>query len=515
MSLSRNFSLILICICFAGTMYAQAPAIEWQKSFGGSGIEEAAAVTQTSDGGYLTVGFTQSNDGNVSGNHGGKDVWILKTDASGTMQWQKTLGGSSDDAASGVTKTADGGYIIAGYTKSNNGDVSGNHGLEDAWIVKLDAIGTIKWQHVLGGSLSDKATSVQATKDGGCIVAGYMGSHDSNGLTNKGETDGWIVKLTAGGSIEWQKMIGGSGLDVFYSIQQTADGGFIAGGNTSSFDGDLSGGNANQSNYDSLAVKFDASGNIEWHKTLGGSGEDAAYNILQSPDGGYFMTGYTVSTNILRYHGNCDLWAARLDAAGNSIWQKALGGTLIDQGFHSLLCENGDYIVAGFTGANDGDVEGNHGNCDFWMLRLNDNGDIKWQKTMGGTLLDRATCMAKTNDNGYVLAGFTWSTDGQITKNYGNDDFWVVKLFAETNLSTPTFKKDAMVLFPNPAKSYVTVHFPDGIKPEHITVYDVLGKIVMNHKGDEKLEIENLETGQYFIEALYAGHLYGKTFIKK
>lgn len=514
MILNNTLSSIFICF-FTAMLHAQAPAIQWQKSFGGSGVEEASAVTQTSDGGYLTVGFTQSNDGDISGNHGGKDVWIVKTDSSGIIQWQKALGGSSDDVASALTKTSDGGYIFVGYTRSNNGNVSGNHGLEDAWVVKLDAMGIIKWQHVLGGSLSDKATSVQTTKDGGCIVAGFMGSHDVSGLSNKGESDGWILKLTAEGSIEWQKTIGGSGLDVFYSIQQTADGGFIAGGNTSSSDGDLNGGNANQNNYEGLAVKFDTAGNIEWHKTLGGSGEEVVYSILQSQDGGYFMSGYTVSTDIPRYHGNCDLWVARLDLAGNSIWQKALGGTLIDQGFYSLLCDNGDYIVAGFTGANDGDVEGNHGNCDFWMLRINDNGDIKWQKTMGGTLLDRATCIAKTNDNGYVLAGYTWSSDGDITKNHGNDDFWIVKLLPEKNLSTATFKREAMVLFPNPAKSYVTVRFPDGIKPESIIVYDILGKIVMNHNGDENLEIEKLQTGQYFVEASFAGHLYGKTFIKK
>ena len=114
-----------------------------------------------------------------------------------------------------------------------------------------------------------------------------------------------------------------------------------------------------------------------------------------------------------------------------------------------------------------------------------------------------------------LLDIYTWSSDEEVTQNHGNDDFWLVKLLPEANLSTPTFKKDAMVLFPNPAKSYVTVHFPDEIKPESIIVYDILGKIVLNHNGDEKLEIEKLKTGQYFIEAFCGGSLYTKTFIKE
>src|SRR6218665_890492 len=511
MVLKSNFRFSFFSVLICRMLHAQAPVIQWQKSFGGSGIEEASAVAQTLDGGYIAAGFTQSNNGDVTGNHGGKDVWIIKTDSSGSMQWQKALGGSGDDEVTGLAKTSDGGYIFTGYTKSNNGDVSGNHGLEDAWIIKLDAMGIVKWQQVMGGVFNDRATSVQSTTDGGCIVSGY-GSLDGN---NDAGMDGWILKLTATGAVEWHKMVGGTGMDTFYSVQQTSDGGFIAAGNTASSDGNISGGNATQNNYESLAVKFDASGNIKWYNSFGGSNLDMAYSIIQLPDGGYVMGGYTVSPNVPGYHGNCDLWLARLNPEGSVKWQKALGGSLIDQGFQLLLCDNGDYIIAGFTGADDGDVTGGHGNCDLWMLRLNDTGMIKWQKTMGGALLDRATCIAKTTDNGYVLAGYTWSSDGDVTQNHGNDDFWMVRLLPEASLSTQSVVRDAMVLFPNPAKTDLTIGFADGSKPKNIFIYDVSGKIVIQQDREKKVGIENLKTGQYFIKVVCEGNVYTETFIKE
>lgn len=514
MASTLNFKFTIILVLFTTMLYAQ-PAIQWQKTYGGSDLEEASTVSQVLDGGFITAGFTQSNNGDVSGNHGAKDAWVVKTTPSGSIAWQKTLGGSGDDEALALTKTPDGGYIIAGYTRSSNGDVPANHGLEDAWVVKLDAAGTIKWQQVLGGFYSDRATAVQSTTDGGCIVAGYMGSSDGDGIGNHGAIDGWLLKLSASGSIEWQKMVGGTAMDMFYSVAQTADGGFIAGGTTASSDGQLAGGTATQNNYDSLAVKFDASGNIQWHKSLGGSSQDFTYSILQGQNGSYFLTGYTVSPDVPGYHGNCDLWAASLSPEGNVSWQKALGGSLIDQGFQSILCDNGDYMVAGFTGANDGDVQGSHGNCDFWLLRLDVNGAVRWQKTMGGSLLDRATCIAKTADNSYVLAGYTWSSDGEVTLNHGNDDFWMVRLFPEANLSVSNFDSGQMVLFPNPALGSVNLLFPEGNAPVEITVYDLTGRLVIRQDGNAQLDISRLRTGRYLIEATTAERTYSVSFLKK
>ena len=182
----------LVCV------YASAqPAIEWQKSLGGSGGDEAYAIQQTSDGGYIVAGHSSSNDGDVTGNHGYDDYWVVKLDVSGNIQWQKSLGGSGADMAVSIGQTSDGGYIVAGLSLSNDGDVTANHGSSDFWVVKLDVSGNIQWQKSLGGSGSDWALSIKQTSDGACIVAGHIMSNDGDVSGNHGASDYWVVKLGA------------------------------------------------------------------------------------------------------------------------------------------------------------------------------------------------------------------------------------------------------------------------------------------------------------------------------
>jgi hypothetical protein len=167
--------------------------IQWQKSLGGSGFDSIASIQQTSDGSYIIAGVLESSDSDVTG--GGYDFWIVKLDSLGTLQWQKSLGGSDNDEAKSIQQTSDGGYIIAGSSFSNNGDVTGNHGNQDYWIVKLDSLGTIQWQKSLGGSEEDEAKSIQQTSDGGYIIAGSSFSNNGDVTGNHGGFDYWIVKL--------------------------------------------------------------------------------------------------------------------------------------------------------------------------------------------------------------------------------------------------------------------------------------------------------------------------------
>jgi hypothetical protein len=234
------FGIMLVTvslICIAET----APEIIWQKILGGSSDDYAFSIQQTPDGGYIVAGYTESNDGDVKGNHENGDFWIVKLDKDGNIEWQKTLGGSNWDWAFSVQQTPDGGYIVAGFTWSNDGDVSGNHGSLDAWIVKLDKDGNIEWQKTLGGSGNDWATSVQQTTDGGYIVAGGTYSTDGVIRGNHGSLDAWVVKLDGNGNMQWQKALGGSGSDSAWSVQQTTDGGYIVAGFTKSNDGDVTG----------------------------------------------------------------------------------------------------------------------------------------------------------------------------------------------------------------------------------------------------------------------------------
>ena len=403
------------------------PRIQWQKSLGGTAADNANAVRQTSDGGYVVAGTTSSNNGDASGNHGLQDVWLVKLGSSGAVQWQKALGGTGDDRGYDVRQTADGGYIVAGYTGSNNGDVSGYHGSRDGWLAKLDNTGTIQWQKCLGGSGYDELYSVVQTSDGGYVVTGYTGSTNGDVSGNHGTYDGWVVKLGNTGTIQWQKCIGGTVADYGYSIRQTTDGGYIVAANTQSNDGNVSG---NHGSDEAWMVKLDNTGALQWQKCLGGTASDFAYSAEQTSDGGYVMAGITASNNgdVSGKHGAQDAWVVKLDNTGNLTWQKCLGGTANDAAYYIRQLSGGGYALSGTTKSNDGDVAGNHGNDDAWLVNLGSTGAVQWQKCMGGTAADGIYALDLTSDGYYAVAGSAASNNGDVTGNHGGGDAWVVKL---------------------------------------------------------------------------------------
>jgi hypothetical protein len=401
--------------------------IQWQKSLGGSDIDRAEAIQQTNDGGYIVAGFSYSNDGDVSDKHGGYDCWVVKLTNLGSIEWQKSLGGTEDDGAFSIQQTNDGGYIFAGYSNSNDGDVSGNLGYYDYWVVKLSSIGTIEWQKSLGGSGYDFAMSIQQTNDGGYIVAGESYSDDGDVSGHNGSYDFWVVKLSVIGTIEWQKSLGGQGDDVAFSIQQTIDGGYIVAGYSYSNDGDVTG---SYGLGDSWVVKLNNIGTIEWQKSLGGFGHDNAYSIQQTNDGGFIVAGYSDSNDgeVSDNHGYYDCLVMKLSSIGSIVWQKSLGGSNGEFAYSIQQTNDGGYIVAGYSDSNDGDVTGNQGGDDYWVVKLTSLGTIEWQKSLGGTGAERAKWIQQTYDGGYIVAGYSPSNDGDVSGNHGDTDYWVVKL---------------------------------------------------------------------------------------
>tara|TARA_B100000508_G_scaffold137355_2_gene131765 strand:- start:66500 stop:69556 length:3057 start_codon:yes stop_codon:yes gene_type:complete len=379
------------------TKLDSAGYIIWQNSFGGSGHDVAESIQQTTDNGYIIAGNSNSTDGDITGNNGSFDRWIVKLDASGNLSWQKSLGGAGNDYGSSIKQTNDGGYIVAGKSSSSNGDVSGNNGGFDYWVTKLDAFGNISWEKSFGGSFDDWAYSIQQTLNG-YIVAGFSGSIDGDVSGNNGNRDYWIISLDLNGNIIWQKSLGGSGDDRAYSIQQTADGGYIVVGESDSSDGDVT---INNGGDDFWIVKLDAFGNISWEKSFGGSGNDRAYSVIQTLDEGYFIVGYTTSNdgNVTQYSGNGDCWMLKLDEAGNFNWQKSLGGTLREAGLSIQLKTNGKYLISGYSESNDGNVLSNNGELDFWILELNTH------KIFGNCFNDvNENCIIETTEPG--LSGF-------------------------------------------------------------------------------------------------------------
>ncbi|MGB9940735.1 PKD domain-containing protein [Methanosarcina sp.] len=405
----------------------QTPGIEWQKCLGGQSFDYGSSIEQTSDGGYIVAGGSYSIDGNVTGNHGSQDSWVVKLDKSGDVVWEKCLGGSSSDYGSSIEQTSDGGYIVAGFSNSIDGNVTGNHGSQDSWVVKLDESGDLVWQKCLGGSSPDYGNSIEQTSDDGYIFVGFSNSTDGNVTGNHGGKDSWVVKLGESGDVVWEKCLGGSSSDFGSSIEQTSDGGYVVAGGSGSNDGDVTGNHGSQ---DAWIVKLDESGDVVWQKCLGGSSSESASSIEQTSDGGYIVAGYSNSNdgNVTGNHGSQDSWVVKLDESGDVVWQKCLGGSSIDYGRSIEQISDGGYIFVGYSGSNDGDVTGNHGSHDSWVVKLDESGDVVWQKCLGGSSIDYGRSIEQISDGGYIVAGYSGSNDGDVTGNHGNDDYWVVKL---------------------------------------------------------------------------------------
>jgi hypothetical protein len=409
--------------------------IQWQKCYGGSFVEIGRSVEQTIDGGYVIAGFTDSNDSNVSGNHGYGDYWVVKTDQSGMIQWQKCYGGSSYDDAFCIKQTIDGGYIIAGITQSYDGEVTGIHGQQDIWIVKIDPSGIIQWQKCYGGSSYEYVHEIQQTTDGGYIFAGDAASNDGDVTGNHGNYDYWVVKIDQTGAIQWEKCFGGSGGEAAWGIQQTLDGGFIAVGGTESNNGDVT---FNHGGLDLWVVKTDPSGVIQWQKSYGGSGDDVAWGgSQQTTDGGYIISGSTTSIDgdITDNHGGNDYWVVKTDQSGVILWQKTYGGSGEDMAYDIQQTNNEGYIICGSSKSNDGDVTGNHGMHDYWVVKTDPFGTIQWQRSCGGSDDDVAYSIRQTINGSYMVVGWTGSLSGDVTDNHGYRDYWLVMLCNNDPLS--------------------------------------------------------------------------------
>ena len=400
----------------------------WQKVYGGMQDEHGFAIAPVVGGGYLIAGTSESADGDVTKNNGLTDMWVVKLNADRSIAWQKVFGGSGSDGANSIVALADGSCVVAGYTSSTNGDGTGNHGGSDYFIYKLDAGGNVLWKKILGGTGSDIANKVIATPDG-FVVAGYSSSTNGDVSGNHGVSDYWIVWLDANGTLIRQRSYGGYDHDQANSITVTADGGYLVAGAAMSVDGDVT---ASLGGYDYWILKLNATGNIEWQKSFGGSDTDKPQSIIAAKDGGSYIAGYSGSNNgdITGNHGNYDYWVVKLNANGTIAWQRSLGGSLPDQGLAITPAKDGGCAVTGLATSVDGDITGNHGKSESWIVRLDPKGSIVWQRSLGGTNSEASYALISTGSS-FTVLGYSNSTDGDVSGLHGTTrlDFWLYQIF--------------------------------------------------------------------------------------
>lgn len=376
-------------------------------------------------------------DGDVSVSHGWQDYWVVKLASDGSIEWEKSFGGTEHDVATDILQTSDGGYIVAGRADSEDGQVTNHLGITDYWIIKLSIDGSIEWQKNFGGSGNDFAYTIFQTSDRGYVVGGASDSVNGDITDPHGDYDYWVVKLSNEGELEWQKSLGGSKDDFLYSIEQTDDGGYIGAGKSQSNNGDVTG-NHGGGNFvhDYWVVKLSSEGELEWQKSLGGTDHESASSVRQTDDGNYIVGGFARSTNgdVIGNHGGWDYWIVKLDTIGEIIWQKSFGGTDDDLSHAFQLTNDGGYIAVGSSKSTWGEVTGNHGGQDFWAIKITDSGELDWQKSLGGNGNEIAFSVQQTTDDGLIVAGQTSSNNGDVSGNHGSNDFWVVKLDACVNI---------------------------------------------------------------------------------
>ena len=309
----------------------------------------------------------------------------------GNMTWNMTYGGTGSEVALDLVRTIDGGYALAGSTTSFGA------GGYDFWLVKTDANGNMQWNQTYGGINGERANALVQTNDGGFALAGYTTSFGAGGY------DSWLVKTDADGNMQWNRTYGGTGLDLAYGLVQTTEQGYALAGYTMSFGAGL---------HDFWLVKTDANGNIQWSNTYGGTDRDYAFDLVQTNEGGYALSGFTGSFGA----GSNDAWLVKTDALGTEQWNKTYGGIDNECFFALVQTADGRYVLAGST------FSYGSGGEDSWLVNTDASGNILWNKTYGKTNSDFAWDLVQTVDGGYALAG---SID--YSYDVGGGDFWLVK----------------------------------------------------------------------------------------
>lgn len=512
--LMRKLYLLLL---FFVSFIIHSQDILWEKSYGGTHADYLFDAQPTADYGFILAGSSLSNKtGNkAEDNHGDLDYWIWKMTEKGELDWQKSFGGSGFDMLQSIKNTSDGGFILAGTSSSAKSFQKKENckGLSDFWVIKLNAAGDEQWQRTIGGNGQEELLCAFQTKDGGYILGGSSSSSPNSISTSKfdekslitdpyakseksrGNMDYWIVKLDKQGVIEWQKTYGGQYADLLRSMEQTSDNGYIlAGYSNSPISGDKTEGNKGAGDY--WVLKLNDTGEIQWQKAYGADGDDQPYVIHQTKDGGYIIGGNSNSSSALSSQGGIvgngtDYWILKLDEEGEVVWSKTFDFGKVD--ILTSLVENNDgtYLIGGHarnSAPRSGSglmskaasliVKEKDGINDYIALKINDQGEEIWSKTVGSGGEDILRKLIETRDGGYLMAGTSNSGSSKDkNSNIGSNDFWVVKLKDKAKVEKV---KASIEAIPNPVSTYTNVIIGYDFNEGTASVFDILGRTLQH-----------------------------------
>lgn len=508
--------------------FAQSPNVLWQKTYGGTSFDLLYDLVACSDGNYLLIGYSGST---VSGNctestNGISDYWVVKVDANGTIIWQNKYGGDERDNLFSAIETPDGGYLLLGQSLSApSGDKTAPlYGSYDIWVVKIDENGNVIWDKTYGGDNLEFISSIIETSNGYILCGNSLSDISGNKTTpNLGTYDIWLVEIDFAGNILWQQSYGGDGADRPSDIITTSDNNIlITAVSSTSNSGDF--GQTNYGAIDYWVLKLDLNGTLLWQQNYGGSGFDEARKVVETIDGNYIIVGFSNSpisgTKNSTNYGDYDIWIIKIDPNGNLLWEKSYGGDAYDASYNVVEVNNGYFI----TGSSLSDISGNKteisfGNSDFWGFKIDENGNIIWQKTIGGTLSDGCNSIVKNSDGTFLLGGSSNSpiSGTKTVSSYGNTDFWLVKLDEEV-LQTTLFDQQDFLLYPNPIKNILNIELDDYNDEISINIFNLLGQKLLSssysNQKNVKIDCSSFEEGIYNVTIKVNQKTYFRKIIK-
>ncbi len=512
---------IIVLWNFLGILYSQE--IQWQKSLGGAQEEYLFDAIPTLDYGYILAGSSVSSQSGTKEltSHGNLDYWIWKMNENGELDWEQNLGGSGNDFLTSIRYTSDGGYILGGYSDSPIGTIKTDscRGKHDYWIVKLDASGATQWQKTLGGKEDDRLQVIRPLPDNqGYILGGTSASSASFDKTEptRGNTDYWIIHLDVSGDVVWERTLGGNYADELKGLEVLPeDQGYIVYGySTSTLSGDKETEGLGQG--DVWVLRLNTSGDVLWQQSYGNSEDDIPVGLQITPEGEYVLLGYTVQAS------GSDYWLISLDAFGATRWEETYDVGTSDIATGLTLAKDNTYLISGYTQTTYDNTNGEEakGIEDYVAIKVNQQGKKLWEKQLGGKGSDRLLNTVQTRDGGYLLSGTSNSkADGdKSARSNGLKDYWIVKL-KDQPVDTEIVEEDrSIVLYPIPTERYVTVVIPYDFEVGTALIYDYAGRLLqkqeLNHRT-EVLDLQHLASGLYIVKIQNEKEEIAKKIIKK